>query len=125
MNPGDQKPFGEFRPNACRQKISQDFAAFLDTTLAENEDVLHGNDVAFHTGDLRYVDYLARTVAVAANLHHDVDRGSYLPADSTLGNIQVSHGHHRFEAAQRIAGRVSVNCRQGTVMACVHGLEHV
>ena len=48
----------------------------------EAEDLLHGDDLAFHAGDLLQADDAAPAVAHALELEHDLDRGRDLRASS-------------------------------------------
>jgi len=53
------------------------------------QDVLHGDDIAFHAGDLRETDDFAGTVAEAADLNDHINRRSNLPANGVVGNAQL------------------------------------
>jgi len=66
-----------------------------------------------------------RPVAEAGHLHEQVDGRRYLLADGAHPHIRVGHADHDFEAAQSIAGRVGVNRGERTIVARVHGLQHV
>src|SRR5262245_43608416 len=102
MDSREQEALGKFGPHAGRHKFSEDFSVFLDSALAENKDVLHGDDIPFHAGDFRNADDLAGAVAVPADLHHDVNGRRDLATNGGFRNIQVGHGHHGFQAAQRV-----------------------
>jgi hypothetical protein len=67
----------------------------------------------------------AAAVAEAGDLHEEVDsRGQLLP-DGTDTHVGVRHAYHDFEPADGVAGAVGVNRGQRTVVARVHGLQHV
>ena len=48
-----------------------------------------------------------------------------LMANRTLGNVQVGHGHHIFDASQGVARGVGVYGGERTLVAGIHGLKHV
>ena len=50
----------------------------------KGEDLLHGDDVLFHAGDLRDADDSAGAVTHARDLHDDSDGGSDLLADGAF-----------------------------------------
>ena len=94
-------------------------------SLLEDEDVLHGDDVALHAGDLRNGGDLARAVRQARDLHDELDGRRDLLADGAIGNVQIRHGDHGVEPIQRVTRAVGVNGRQAAVVARVHRLQHV
>ena len=96
-NPGDGKALREFRADADGHKFAHDFAALRNTALPENEDVLHSDDFAFHSGDLGQVGDFTSAVAESRDLHDDVDSGGNLATDGRIGNVQRRHGHHGLE----------------------------
>ena len=125
MNPRDGQALRESRTDAAGHEIAHDFAVFSNAAFPEDENVLHGDDVAFHAGDFGDAGDFARAVAQTADLHHDVDGRGDLAANRAVGNIQTGHGHHGFQAAQSIARGVRVNGGERAVVAGVHGLQHV
>ena len=106
-------------------KSPMHFAGLADAALPEDENVLHGDDFAFHAGDFGDVDDFARAVAEAADLNDDVDGRGDLAANGAVRNVQAGHGDHGFQAAQGVARRVRVNRGERAVVAGVHGLQHV
>src|SRR5580704_10417062 len=121
LNAGDKQFLGKLWPNTRGDKFTKHLAVVTNAAFAEHENVLHGDDVAFHAGNFSERDHFARTITEAADLDDHVNRGSDLPAQGALGNVQAAHGDHGFEAAQRVAWRVGVNRGERTVMASVHG----
>src|SRR5207245_11002272 len=100
-------------------------ATLVDPMTLKYEDVLHGDDIGFHAGDFRDGNQLARAIGHARDLDYRVDRGSNLVPHSAFRNIEIGHGNHIFHAGQCVALRVGVDRGQGTLMARVHGLQHV
>src|ERR1019366_8280045 len=125
MNARDGKPFREFRPNSRGLESADHLAGFFNAALPERENILHGYDFAFHAGDFSYAGHLARAVAETSDLHNNVDSRSDLAAYRGVGNVQASHGDHRFQAAQSIPRAIGVNRRKGTIVAGVHCLQHI
>src|SRR5438445_250660 len=109
MNAGNQQAFGKFWPHTRRNEFSDDLSVFLDAAFAEDEDVLHSYNVTFHASNLSYTNDFTRSIAVPADLNHNIDCRSNLTAYGAFGNIQVGHCDHGFEATQRISRRVRVN----------------
>src|SRR5579862_3775965 len=94
LNAGDRQALRETRAHAAGHEVSHHFAVILNAPLAIDEDVLHGDDVAFHAGDLRDAGDFTGTVAKPANLNNDVDGRSDLTADRGVGQIQAGHSDH-------------------------------
>src|SRR4051812_17336964 len=108
-NPGNEQFFRELGANPGGHKFAKDFAVFTNATLAEDKYVLHGDHLTFHTGNLRETDDFAGTVAETADLNHHIDGRSNLPAYGMVGDAQIGHGDHGFQAAQGIARSVRVD----------------
>src|SRR6185312_7665118 len=120
----DLELLDELGPDPGRLEPALDLA--LDHAgLLEDEHVLHDDDVAFHALDLGDVDDLPGPVLEAALLDDEVDRRGDLLADRPQGQVDAGHQHHRLEAREHVARRVGVARRHRTVVAGVHGLEHV
>src|SRR5882757_4766224 len=115
----------ERRHNPGRFELSEDVAVFVHPRASKREDLRHRDDVAFHAGDFLNADNASATVLATLNLDHDVDCGGNLRTQRPNRKCNACHRHHRLNAAQCISCRVCVYSRQGTVMAGVHGLEHV
>src|SRR5690348_9937515 len=120
-----RQPVGKLGADAGGAVHAPHLAAFRHSLAFEDKDVLHGNDVAFHARDLRNRSHLAGAVRHAGNLHHGVDGGRNLLPHGALGNIEVGHGDHVFNTRQRVPRRVGVDRGQRTLVAGVHGLQHV
>src|SRR5690606_21967408 len=54
---------------------ADDAAVFVFALAFKEEQILHGDDLAFHAGDFRDMRDFARTVAQALHLYDNVDRG--------------------------------------------------
>ena len=89
------------------------------------EQLLRGDDVAFHPHHLDDVRDTALAVTHAVHLADHVDRRSDLRAHGAGRQVDAGHADHVFETSQRLARRVRVNRRHRTVMAGVHRLQHV
>ena len=63
VNPGDRKALGKSRANSGGHEVAQHFAGLANAAFPEHENVLHGDDFAFHAGDFGNVDDLAVAVA--------------------------------------------------------------
>src|SRR5579871_4837333 len=90
--------FRKSRTDSGGHELAQYFPALADSALPVEEDVLHGDHVAFHAADLGDVDDPAFSVAETRNLNDQVNRRSDLTANGAVRNIQAGHGHHGFEA---------------------------
>src|SRR6185437_15188283 len=120
-----RQPVSELGAYAGRAVHALYLATFRHSLALENEDVLHGNDVALHARNLANRGHLAGAVGHARNLHHSVDGGGDLLPHGALGNVEVGHGNHVLDARQRVAWRVGVHRGQRAFVAGVHGLQHV
>ena len=69
-----------------------------DSSLLENKDILHADNVFLHAGDLGQMRHAPATVAEACNLDDDGDGRSNLLPDGLFGKIQVGHQSHRLYA---------------------------
>ena len=67
----------------------------------------------------------ARSVAEARRLHEQVHGRGNLLADRADAHVGVGHAHHHLQAAQTVARRVGVNRGERSVVARIHGLQHV
>src|SRR5439155_2422462 len=70
----------EGRPYPGRSKRSEHMLP-VEAVALEDEDVLHGDEVAFVATDLTDLRDLARAVLHALDIDNEVDRGSHLLAD--------------------------------------------
>src|SRR5579862_8799620 len=125
VNSRDGEFFRKLRTDSGGHEIAHDFPALAYAFLPVDEDVLHGDDFAFHSAYLGYVNYSAFSVAETRDLNHHVDSRRDLAANRMIRNIQAGHGHHGLQARQSIPRRIRVNRGQRAVMARVHRLQHV
>ncbi len=91
----------------------------------ELEDLLHGDGVAFHPHHLGDRDDLARAVLEARQLDDQVDGTGNLLADGLQGQVHAGHQDQGLEPREGLTGRVGVDRRHRSIVAGVHGLEHV
>ncbi len=91
----------------------------------EEEQVLQGDDLALHVVDLGDVREPAGAVLQPGLVHDQVDGRCHLLTDRALRQFHARHQHHRLQPRQRVARGVGVHCRDGTVVAGIHGLQHV
>src|SRR5918992_6172181 len=76
---GCLQPLTDLRTNAGRTEPSDHLAVGVQAELLETEDLLHGDDVPFHAGDLGDADDLAGAVRQPRLLDDDLDgRGDLL-----------------------------------------------
>ena len=113
------------RPHAGGTEPAGNPAFLGDAHLLEHEDVLHGDDVAFHAGDLRDRRHLARAVGQARLLHDELNGRRNLLPHGFLRQVGRAHRDHRLDTGQRVARRVGVHGGQRSVVTGVHRLQHV
>ena len=77
---GDGQSLANFGRMPTGMKSPMTSPVSRNAALPEQENVLHGDDIAFHAGNFGHVGDFARAVAQAGDLHDDVDRRSNLPA---------------------------------------------
>src|SRR5689334_10853126 len=116
---------GEPRPNTGGAEVPQDLLVGAYALAFVYENVLHGDDVAFHAHDLGYCDELAGAIGQAAHLDHHVDGARDLLPHGALGQLEVGHRDHGLEPAQRVPRGIGVERGERAVVAGVHGLQHV
>src|SRR5713226_120969 len=100
-------------------------AALVNAGAFKNENVLNRDHVSLHPGDLGNGEHLARTVGETRDLNYGVDGICDLLANRALGNVEVGHGNHIFDAGQGVERRVGVYGGERTLMTGIHGLQHV
>ena len=66
---------------------STHFAALINSYPFEYENILHGNDFAFHSRDFTDRDYLSSAIGKTRDLYHGVNSRSDLMPDRPLRNI--------------------------------------
>ncbi len=72
-NAGREKLFVELGTNACGGKAAEYFAFGGKTTLFKDEDVLNGDDLAFHAGNFSNRGDAAGAVAQTGGLDKKID----------------------------------------------------
>ncbi len=82
-------------------------------------------DLAFHAGNFGDSENLARAIGEARDLDDCVNGVRNLLANGALGNIEVGHGNHVFDAGQGVARGVGVDGGERALVAGIHGLKHV
>ncbi len=97
----------------------------IQAALFENEDVLQRDHFAFHAGDFGEIDHPARTVAQAGGLHQQVHGAGDLLPDRDQLHVGAGQRHHHLQARNRVARAVGVDRGERSVVAGVHGLQHV
>ena len=80
-----------------RLEGANDLAVRTNPFFVEGEDLLHADDVLFHSGDLSDAGDLARSVAHAGGLHDDGDGRRDLLPHGLLRQVHVAHGDHRLQ----------------------------
>src|SRR5665213_1601921 len=115
----------EVRPQTARDIAALERAVRHLAFVLIGEEILRRDDVAFHADDLGHGDDAADTVAHAADLDDEIDRGGDLLADGARRQIDARHADHVLEAGQRLARPVGVDGRERAVMAGIHRLQHV
>ena len=91
----------------------------------ETEDLVHGDDIALHAGDLVQADQAAPAVAHALELNDHVKRRGDLAAHRANRHLEARHADHLLDAAERVAAGVGVDRGHRALVAGVHGLQHV
>src|SRR6266446_2634037 len=122
---GGGEALGEMRRKAGGMEDAAHLAALVNAGAFKNKNILQRNHVSFHSNDFGNGEHFARTVGETRNLDHGVNSVGDLMANRALGNVQVGHGNHIFDASQGIAWRVGVYGGERTLMTGIHGLQHV
>src|SRR5580692_5319985 len=104
LDPGYHQAFREPRTNPRRQEFAHHLTVLANATFAKYKNVLHGDDFAFHASDFRDANNFSGSIAQAAHLYYQVHGGRDLPPNRGIRNAQVRHGHHGFQAAERVTG---------------------
>ena len=103
----------------------RDAAVAVLALVVELEEVLGGDDLALHAGDLGHLGDPPHAVAHAADLHDQVDGALDLLAHRLGRQLEAGHRHHVLEPRQRVARGVGVDRAHRAVVAGVHRLQHV
>src|ERR1035438_981808 len=112
-------------PRAGGVETAQHLAPRADAAALELEDVLHLHQVVFHAHHFGDAGGFAGAVGHAGGVHHDVDGAGELLPDDFVGHVLAGHHDHGFETREGVARRIGVHRGHGTVVAGVHGLQHV
>src|SRR5579875_389082 len=117
---------GELWAQACGLEQPAPSPLLVDThAVVEEEQVLEDDHVAFHPLHLGHVGDPPGSVAQAAQVDYDVERGGHLLPDGAHGELESRHQGHRLQPGQGVPGAVGVHGSQRTLVAGVHRLEHV
>src|SRR5260370_22289669 len=106
-------------------EVAAQLPALVDAAAFKNENGLQRDGVSVHPDNLGNRNHLTRAVGETRDLDYGVHGVRDLLANGTLGNVQVGHGNHVFDAGQGVTRRVRVHGGERTLVAGVHGLEHV
>ncbi len=79
----------------------------------------------FEPGYFHYISNSTGAICQSALLNQYIHRRRYLFPNGTGRKVYASHHYHYFQSTEKIAGRVSVTGGQGSVMTCVHSLQHI
>src|ERR1019366_6134521 len=124
-NPGILQLLGELGHDSGGIEPAQDVSLRPQTVLLKQEDILQADDVAVGAGHFGHVGDAAGAVAHARDLHDDVNGRRHLVPQCLLRQAQVGHQRHGFNSCQRVPRIVGVNGGYRTVVAGVHGLQHI
>src|SRR3990170_3702402 len=90
-------------PDARSLEVALHPALGVDPYLFEPEEVLHGDYLALHAGDLGNVDDPSGAVAETGDLDHHVNGRGYLLADGAHRQGQAGHQDHVLDTGQAVA----------------------
>src|SRR5438128_180641 len=124
-NAGLLQTLAELRSYSRRPVEAAHAPVLVDTLLLEHEDVLGGDHLFLHAGDLRHSHDLSRSVAQPREVDDHVERGRDILANRAHGRGDAGEQHHRLEPREGVAGRVRVYRGERAVVSGVHRLEHV
>ena len=101
------------------------YAAVLVAAVVEGVYVLQRDGRALHSDYLCDAGHLPTAVGHPGEMNEKMKRRSDLLANRLVGQLNTGHQHHGLESGDGITGAVGVDGRQRTLVAGVHGLEHV
>src|SRR5689334_437809 len=107
--PRNAQFFHELGTDSAGTEGADHAAVSAHTAPDECEDILHGDDVAFHSCNFGKVDHAPRAVAHARDLNYDSYGRSDLLAHGLFRNVEIRHCHHGFETRQRVAAGIGVD----------------
>ena len=113
------------RTHATGGEAANDRTIGLQPKALVAENLLHRDDLAFHTGDFGNRGHPTRAILKTAGLNDQVHSRRNLGADRLKRHLDTCHRNHVFQTRAGITCRVRVDCRHRSVMARVHGLQHV
>src|SRR5262249_40606921 len=89
--------FHELWPDAGCLVHAENIAVGVDALALEPEDLLHRDDLGFHSGDLLNADDAAPAVAHSLNLNDDAERRGDLAAQRFHRYFEPGHADHVLE----------------------------
>src|SRR5688500_5743240 len=98
MDPVRSQAVAALRAYPGRAEAPADAAFTPQSRPVESEDVLHGDDLPLHSGNLSDAGDLSRPVGEARYLDDQVDGRGRLLANRSLGDVEIRHGDHRIQA---------------------------
>src|SRR5258708_2200917 len=90
-----------------------------------DEYILQRDGIAFQPLQFRNLDDFAAAILETALLDDQLHGTGNLAADHVYRQVHAGHQRQRFQAGHAVARRVGVDCRERSVVAGIHGLEHV
>lgn len=78
-------------------EVSEGSSRFVNTILYEAEDVLHDNDIAFHTDNFGDVSDFSGAALKSTGLDDEVDGGGDLLSDSEHWQFKAAHIDESFD----------------------------
>ena len=84
-------------PDAGGFEVSEGSSVFIDSILNKAEDVLHDDDITFHTDDFGDVSDFSGATLKSAGLDDEVDSGGDLFADGEHRQIEAAHVDEGFD----------------------------
>src|SRR5439155_56956 len=110
---------------SSRGVVANRFALSVDPDLLEVEALMELDFAIFDPGDLGHAHDAADATAKAGLLHDEVDSGTDRLPDGARGQVLACLEDQRFQTDQAFVRVVGVKRRHRSIVARVHGLEHV
>src|SRR5439155_4376868 len=104
----------EARADAGRPELAE-HALTVESLALEDEQILHGDELAFVAPDLTDLRDLAGTVLHPLDVHDKVDGRDHLLADRAQRQVRARHEDHGLDPRERVAGTVRVDRRQRSI----------
>src|SRR5262249_26115322 len=105
-----------------RTMLADEAAVLILAEDIVEEEVLCGDDVAFHADYFSDMGHTARAIAQPRHLDDDIDRGNHHLADGARRQLEAAHGDHRFQTRKRLARAIGVERAHRAVVAGIHRL---